>query len=313
MGLQRRRKILVFLAVSTVLLSLSVADANQSFEITVHAVSDKSPEDVTIQGDHEAQPTSLSRDASESSTFRGAIELTFSAEEESGSQRLRAPYVLVGRWEKASEQLHLGLGLGLPKKIETDIFHEEVSEGVATLEALEALGKDQRSQLRCYFLSRAHHRKWRYRLGQPCHETALRGAKLCFDSAAWLALRRNPIFMMDSEIVKIMKEYEELAKNDRRFNKRYRQYVRPGYVDGIIEQTTAAPFSVAGKIPSLVKTGQLDEAMELNAHVKTALTNQTPNVRQVVERHQKVNVDLLNKNEAFILKLKRETGGRFDN
>jgi hypothetical protein len=313
MGLQRRRKILVFLAVSTVLLSLSVADANQSFEITVHAVSDKSPEDVTIQGDHEAQPTSLSRDASESSTFRGAIELTFSAEEESGSQRLRAPYVLVGRWEKASEQLHLGLGLGLPKKLETDIFHEEVSEGVATLEALEALGKDQRSQLRCYFLSRAHHRKWRYRLGQPCHETALRGAKLWFDSAAWLALRRNPIFMMDSEIVKIMKEYEELAKNDKRFNKRYRQYVRPGYVDGIIEQTTAAPFSVAGKIPSLVKTGQLDEAMELNAHVKTVLTNQTPNVRQVVERHQKVNLDLLNKNEGFILKLKRETGGRFDN
>jgi hypothetical protein len=313
MGLQRRRKILVFLAVSTVLLSLSVADANQSFEITVHAVSDKTPEDVTIQGDYEAQPTSFSRDASELSTFRGAIELTFSAEEESGSQQLRAPYVLVGRWEKASEQLHLGLGLGLPKKIETDIFYEEVSEGVATLEALEALGKDQRSQLRCYFLSRAHHRKWRYSLEQPCHVTALRGAKLWFDSAAWLALRRNPIFMMDSEIVKIMKEYEELAKNDRRFNKRYRQYVRPGYVDGIIEQTTAAPFSVAGKIPSLVKTGQLDEAMELNAHVKTALTNQTPNVRQVVERHQKVNVDLLNKNEAFILKLKRETGGRFDN
>jgi hypothetical protein len=313
MGLQRRRKILVFLAVSTVLLSLSVADANQSFEITVHAVSDKSPEDVTIQGDHEAQPTSLSRDASESSTFRGAIELTFSAEEESGSQRLRAPYVLVGRWEKASEQLHLGLGLGLPKKLEIDIFHEEVSEGLASLEALEALGKDHWSQLKCYFLSRTHHRKWRYSLEQPHHETALRGAKLWFDSAAWLALRRNPIFMMDSEIVEIMKEYEELAKNDKRFNKRYRQYVRPGYVDGIIEQTTAAPFSVAGKIPSLVKTGQLDEAMELNAHVKTVLTNQTPNVRQVVERHQKVNLDLLNKNEGFILKLKRETGGRFDN
>jgi hypothetical protein len=313
MGLQRRRKILVFLAVSTVLLSLSVADANQSFEITVHAVSDKSPEDVTIQGDHEAQPTSLSRDAPESSTFRGAIELTFSAEEESGSQRLRAPYVLVGRWEKASEQLHLGLGLGLPKKLETDIFHEEVSEGVATLEALEALGKDQRSQLRCYFLSRAHHRKWRYSLGQPCHETALRGAKLWFDSAAWLALRRNPIFMMDSEIVEIMKEYEELAKKDKRFNKRYRQYVRPGYVDGIIEQTIAAPFSVAGRIPSLVETWKLDEAMELNAHVKAALMNQTPKMRQVVERHQRVNVDLLNKNEGFILKLKRETGGRFDN
>ena len=313
MGLQRRRKIFVFLAVSTVLLFLSVADANQSFEIAVHAVSGKSPEDVTIQGDHEAQPTSLSRDASESSTFRGAIELTFSAEKESGSQRLRAPYVLVGRWEKASEQLCLGLGLGLPRKLVIDIFHEEVSEGVATLEALEALGKDQRSQLRCYFLSRAHHRKWRYSLGQPCHETALRGAKLWFDSAAWLALRRNPIFMMDSEIVKIMKEYEELAKNDKRFNKRYRQYVRPGYVDGIIEQTIAAPFSVAGRIPSLVETGKLDEAMELNAHVKTALTNQTPNVRQVVERHQKVNLDLLNKNEGFILKLKHETGGRFDN
>lgn len=313
MGLQRRRKILVFLAVSTVLLSLSVADANQSFEITVHAVSDKSPEDVTIQGDHEPQPTSLSRNAPESSTFRGSIELTFSAEEESGSQRLRAPYVLVGRWEKASEQLHLGLGLGLPRKLEIDIFHEEVSEGLATLEELEALGKDHRSQLRCYFLSRAHHRKWRYSLGQPYHETALRGAKLWFDSAAWLALRRNPIFMMDPEIMEIMKEYEELAKKDKRFNKRYRQYVRPGYVDGIIEQTIAAPFSVAGRIPSLVGTGQFDEAMELNAHVKTALTNQTPKVRQVVERYQRVNVDLLNKNEAYILKLKQEAEGKFDN
>lgn len=312
MGVQRPR-ILVILAVSTVLLSLSIVNANQPFEITVHAVSDKSPEDVTIQGDHEPQPTSLSRDASESSTFRGTIELTFSAEGESGSQRLRTPYVLVGRWEKASEQLHLGLGLGLPRKLEIDIFHEEVSEGLATLEALEALGKDHRSQLRCYFLSRAHHRKWRYNFEQPHHETALRGAKLWFDSAAWLALRKNPIFIMDPEIVEIMKEYEELAKKDKRFSKRYRQYVRPGYVDGIIEQTIAAPFSVAGRIPSLVEAGRLDEAMELNTHVKTVLTNQTSTIRQLVEKHQKVNVDLLNKNGSYILTLKQETGIRPDN
>ncbi len=304
MVLQIRSRIWVVLVAATALFYSSDAGANHSFEMIVHAVSEKSPEDITIQGDHEPQPTSLSRDASKSSTFRGTIDLTSSADEKSGFQQLRAPYMLVGRWEKSSEQLYLGLGLGLPKKLEIEIFHEEVSEGPATLEAIEALGKDYRSQLKRYFLSRTYHRKWRYDLEQPCHQVALRSAKLWFDSAAWLALRNNTMFLMDQEIVEIMKEYEELTKKDRKFRERYRRYVPPGYVGGMIEQTIAAPFSVVGRIPALVESRRLDEAMELNAHVKTVLTNQTLTTKQLVEKHQKVNIDLLKKNENYIETLK---------
>jgi hypothetical protein len=293
----------VFVA-ATALCCLTETGANPSFEMIVHAVSDKSPEDVTIQGDHEPQPTSLGRDASKSSTFRGAIDLTSGADEKSRFQQLRAPYMLVGRWEKSSEQLYLGLGIGLPKKIDIEMFHEEVSEAPGTLGAIEALGKDYRSQLKRYFLSRAYHRKWRYELKQACHEVALRSAKRWFDSAAWLASRNSTIFLMDREIVEIMNEYEELAKKDRKFRERYRRYVPPGYAGGMIGQTIAAPFSVVGKIPALVESRRLDEAMELNARVKSILTNQTSLTKQLVEKYQKVNMDLLKKNENYIEALK---------
>jgi hypothetical protein len=299
----RSRTWVVFIIVIA-LFYASNAGADLSFEIIVRAISEKSPEDITIQGDHEPQPTSLSRDASKSSIFRGTIDLTSGADEKGGSQQLRAPYTLVGRWEKSSEQLYLGLGIGLSKKLEVEIFHEEVSEAPATLDAIEALGKDYRSQLKRYFLSRAYHRKWRYDLELPCHQVALRSAKLWFDSAVWFALRNNTVFLMDQEIVDIMKEYEELAKKDKKFNERYRRYVPPGYIGGMIEQTIVAPFSVVGRIPALVESRRLDEAMELNAHVKTVFTNQTLTMKQLVEKHQKINIDLLKKNENYIETLK---------
>jgi len=304
MVLQIRPKIWVVFVAATALFYASDAGANHSFEITVNAVSDKSPEDITIQGDHEPNPTSLSRDASKPSTFRGVIDLTSSAFGKSGSQQLRVPYTLVGRWEKLSEQLYLGFGLGLPKKLEIEVFHEEVSENPTILDAIDALGKDYRSQLKRYFLSRAYHRKWRFQFEQPCHQVSLRSAKLWFDSAVWCALRKNTIFLMDQEIVEIMKEYEELAKKDKKFNGRYRKYVPFGYVLGMIEQTIAAPFSVVGMIPMLVEARRLDEAMELNTHVKNVLTNQTLTTNQLIEKHQKVNIDLLKKNEKYIETLK---------
>ncbi|OGP68901.1 MAG: hypothetical protein A2031_05935 [Deltaproteobacteria bacterium RBG_19FT_COMBO_43_11] len=303
---QIRSRVLVVFVAATILFYLSGAVASHSFEMIVHTVADKSPEDVTIQGDHDPQPTSLGRDASKSSTFRGTLDWPPNADEKSKFQQIREPYMLVGRWGNSSEQLYLGFGLGLPKKLEIEIFHEEVSEAPRTLETIELLGKDYRSQLKCYFLSRAYHRKWRTQLKQPCHQAALRSAKLWFDSAAGLALRKNTIFLMDGEIVEIMKEYEELAKTDRNFSERYRRYVPSRYVGGTVEQTIAAPFSVVGTIPTLVETRQLDEAMELNAHVKAVLTNETLSTKQIIEKHQKVNIDLLEKNENYIGSLKEK-------
>src|SRR4030042_6922503 len=103
MVLQIRWRVWGVFVAATALFCLTEAGADHSFEMIVHAVSDKSPEEVTIQGDHEPQPPSLDRDASKFSTFRGAINLTSSADEKSGFQQLRAPYMLVGRWEKPSE------------------------------------------------------------------------------------------------------------------------------------------------------------------------------------------------------------------
>jgi len=302
MVMQMRSRILVvFITAMALSFYSSYACADLSFEMIVHAVSGKSPEDVTIQGNDEPNPTSLSCDASKSSIFRGTITRV---DEKSGSQQLRAPYTLVGRWEKSSEELYLGLGLGLPKKLEIEIFHEEVSESPATLDAIEAFGKDYRNQLKRYFVSRGYHRKWRYELDLECHQVALRSAKLWFDSAVWLASRNNTIFLMDQEIVEIMKEYEELAKKDMKFNQRYRKYVPPKYVDGMIGQTIAAPFSVVSTIPMLVETRRLDEAMELNTQVKTILADQTSTTKQLVEKHQRVNMDLLKNNENYIQSLK---------
>lgn len=295
---------ILILATAMTLFVSSVAGSNRSCEICVQAVSDRSPDNITIQGDREPQPTSLSRDPSQPSRFKGSIELTSAEDEKTGSQQPRMPYVLVGIWGESSEQVYLGLGLGIPKKIEIEIFHEEVSENLATLERIEALGTDHRNQLKRYFLSRAYHRKWRHQLNQPYHQVALFSAKLWFDSSAWLAMRTNSIYLMDQEIVEIMKEYEELAKRDKRFRDRYRRYVRSGYVEATIEQTIAAPFSVVGIIPTLIESRKLDEALDINTHMKAVLANQTSTTKRLIEKHQKVNTDLLEKNENYIQTLR---------
>lgn len=168
------------------------------------------------------------------------------------------------------------------------------------LNTIEALGTDFTSVLQKYFRARNFHRYWRTTNGMPQHTAAIRSARLWFDAAVTLVKRQNSVFRMDDEIQKIMNEYEDLARRDASFRKRYRRYASNGYVTGTIEQVIAAPYAFVGDILKLIEDGRLDEAQQLNTKALSVLSNSPKDVQKIILKQQKINVELLTGNARYI-------------
>ncbi|MBW8370673.1 MAG: hypothetical protein K0M66_06850 [Thiobacillus sp.] len=276
----------------------------EEIDLSVQVVAQDSPAQVTLQLEDDIQPFALNRDPADG-TFKTLLILP-SAESAGRANRLIASYRLVASWGMAKEQLYLGIRPLPPKKLNLNVYHEPIGYRIETLNAIDALGTDLDSTLRKYFQARTFHKKWRFEHKQPLHAATLRSARIWYDAAVALAKWPNSVFRMDEEIASIFKEYEDLAKRDRNFNKRYRQYVAAGYIGGTAEQLVAMDYAFVGKIPALVSAGRLDEAKELNERALKALSKEPVAIQQVIVKRQGIDLDLLNNNARYIDA--RETG-----
>jgi hypothetical protein len=283
---------------------------SQTFRIVVRIQSTMPPHTVTIQGIEDLQPKKLDCRDEDQAAFFGNIALPLLQGKESKQRIIRYEYDLIGRWpEEKIEQLYLAFGVGLPKEVQLFLDHEEMGPEVSVLEKIESYGSDFDSQLKRYFHARNYHKIWRHEKRQPYHDVALRGAKVWFDASIWLSSRKLTFFRMDTEIADIMIDYEKKAEIDHSFRRRYRKYVNVGYVASSINQTVAAPFSVVGEIPSLIQSKSYDEALQLNGIALDNLMNQSDSNKEIILKFQKINIDLLKKNESYILALKETRNG----
>jgi hypothetical protein len=278
-------------------LTSAVSGADR-IEINVRIVSKDVPVQVTVQNENDIQPADLSRDRVD-----GTFKITLprpSARELEQAKLLVAPYRLVASWGEAKEQVFLGLRSTAPKDLNLRVYHETLEYDDSALSAIEALGTDFESVQQRYFRSRAFHRYWRYKNRMPEHAASLRSARLWFDAAVRLVKWPNSVFRMDDEIKKVMEDYEDRAKSDPSFSPRYRRYTSPGYVRGTLEQVLVVDYAFVGDIPKLVKDGQFGEAGELNRRALTVLSNESSEVQRIVMQLQRINVDLLMQNAAYI-------------
>jgi hypothetical protein len=218
------------------------------------------------------------------------------------AKKLSLDYRLVASWVDGKEQLFLKIQSQLPELIVLKLYHNQDAFNDVALDKIDGLGTDLDSLIEKYCRARAFHMHWRFEKKQPENFIALRSARMWFDAAVALATR-GPIspFRMDSDIMKIMNDYEAMARHDNRFNSRYRKYALSGYVQGMLVNVKTAEYDFVGLVPKLVSEGKHQEAYELNSKAYSVLSGESKSTRKLVEKRQGVNLELLRSNAAFLV------------
>lgn len=217
-----------------------------------------------------------------------------------GGRKLSQEYRLVATWSDWKEQLFLKLRSQSPSPVLFTLFRNQDAFNDEALSNIERLGSDLDSLLEKYSRARAFHLTWRYEKKLPEYYLALRSARVWFDTAVSLSMRSNAPFGMDSDIKKIMDDYETRAAQDNRFARRYRAYVVSGYVRSMLEHVEAADYFIVANVRKLTREGRFQEAYELNDRALSVLEAEPERVQRLVEKRQGVNLDLLRENKAFL-------------
>lgn len=216
------------------------------------------------------------------------------------AKKLSINYRLVASWEDVKEQLFLKIHSQLPEQITLKLYHNQNMFDDVALSNIDRLGTDRESLIEKYCRARAFHLKWRLEKRLPKHYLALRSARIWFDAATALATKYSSLFQMDGDVVKIMDDYEARAREDSKFNSRYRRYASSKYVQGMLDEVKTAEYAFVGLVPKLVAEGKHQEAYDLNLKAYNVLSAQPESTRKLVEKHQGVNLELLRGNAAFL-------------
>lgn len=284
----------------------------EGIELRVRVFAETHPTQITLTKKNTIQCINLKKYQQGDEVYETSIPHPWYNEYENkgNSNQLVVPYLLVASWGESKEQLYLGIRPLCPNEVNLRMYHKSFECSYATLSDIEALGSDFDSVLRKYFRARYFYNKWRYVNHQPLHVAAIRSARMWYDAAAELVQLSKSVFRMDEEIEHIMKSYENLAKQDKSFEKRFRRYTRNGYINGIDQQLFAANYKFVGKIPFLVKKGHLAEAKKLNALALKAFNSQSETYQKIISMHQGINKDLLVNNSQYIDSLMRIRNNR---
>jgi hypothetical protein len=217
-------------------------------------------------------------------------------------KRLKVDYLLVALWGDGQEQVLLALGQSLSEQkqnIDIPIYRKSFKAyDRADLEEIKGLPDNQISRWKKYFQARMFHMYWRQKDKEL--PIAIESAWVWFDTVAKLALARNSCILMDEALDKFLQEYEEKAKEDKTFARRYRQHFREGYYEGIKQQLIAKKYVPVGEVPKLVAKGDLETAKAINGAALAAISKEPEEIQQIVLATQRVNKDLLIKNAAYI-------------
>lgn len=214
-------------------------------------------------------------------------------------RRLKVDYLLVAVWGDGQEQVSLALGPSSPKKIVIPIYRESLSPyDPATLKKIKELPWDKISMWKKYFQARMFYRKWRS--DDKDLPIAIESARIWFDAVVKLALLRNSCIRVDEELDNYLQEYEKQAKEDKRFERRYRRYFEEGEYQRIKEQLIAKRYEPVGEVPKLLAKGEIENAKALNETALAALSKESEEVQKIVLSLQGVNKELLVKNAKFL-------------
>ncbi len=102
-----------------------------------------------------------------------------------------------------------------------------------------------------------------------------------------------------------MEDYEERARTNPGFRKRFRKYVKGGYITAMVSNVRAAGFAFVGDLPRMLAEGRkepvqtLKKVSSLNNHALAVLSKSTPAQRKELAKRQGVTVKLLQRNAAF--------------
>lgn len=272
--------------------------AAQDIVLNVAIVAKEVPDQVFVQEEDGIQNISFQRGQSDKQ-YQAQVPRPLPAEL-AAAKKVSLNYRLVAAWKDWKEQIFLKLQSQLPPMLAFKLYRTQEAFNDSALNAVDGLGTDLDSIIEKYSRSRAFHHQWRYEKKLPEHYLALRSARIWFDAAVALATRRNSPFGMDSDIKKIMDDYENLAARDATFRSRYRKYAGAGYVLRTLEDVNAADFAFVGDIQKLTVEGKAREAFGLNAKAISTLEALPPSARKNVEQRQGINLDLLRSNEAFL-------------
>lgn len=265
------------------------------FQVTVKAPN--APSAVNLERVGDMNFLALDLDAS-SSTYSLVIPIPNNAE--LTKEKLSAfPYLLVGKWQDETETVYLTINSRTPRKISFSLIHPTDSDERATLERIRALGSDFESVVERYFRARSLHRKWRNGHRMPDCLIAIQSAIIWFDASSNLAKLRNSYFRLDDEIVAIMQNYAERSKTNQ-FLRSQLASKNLNYINATIAQVYASQFSFVGEIPNLVSKKEFLEAQALNNNALAMLEKLSSDEKNVVSKYQKINLDMLRANAAFI-------------
>jgi hypothetical protein len=264
-----------------------------AIEFSVRVFSDKSPTDVSVQVEESMESIALTKDA-----VAGRYSANLDAAPASSSV-FGVPMRLIADWPNGQqEQLYVALRNPTPKRISLSVYRDQVAYDVKSLNVVDRLGTDAESRLQKYFRARAIHKYWSFEQNLPDHFLAIRSARIWFAAAADLSKPVASPFRMDEEVKLIMEAYEKRAREDRRFADVFRKYASDGYVIATLRSVAASEFSSLGEIQRLASKGRFEDAAQLNAMGLSALRAASSDTRAAVLQEWKVNVELLEANEA---------------
>lgn len=286
--------------VVAVLLSLFLVQVCIAQEITlqVTVIAKDAPAQVLMEEEEGVQSIAFQRSQTDG-PYSGRIARP-KPDALADAKKLALDYRLVASWTDEKEQLFLKIQSQLPDLIALKLYHNQDAFNDEALNKIDRLGTDLDSLIEKSCRARAFHRHWRFEKHLPEHFIALRSARIWFDAAVALAIRPNAPFRMDGDIMKIMNDYEEKARQNNNFNSRYRKYVPSGYVQGMVDNVKTAEYAFVGLVPRLVAEGKHQEAYELNSKAYSVLSGETESTRKLVEKRQGVNLELLRSNTAFL-------------
>ena len=148
-----------------------------------------------------------------------------------------------------------------------------------------------------YFKCRAVFRK-----SPPDSSWRIKAAKGWFDSAYKLSTFEKSPFGRDSEIERIMQNFEDRTANDSdwtsAWTRRYRAVVKEGYVKRFVTEARSAELNSVRYVRPLANAGQLQAALSLNAYAREIFDSITQETGATVVNG--VSADTFAKNEAYI-------------
>lgn len=211
------------------------------------------------------------------------------------------PIDLVIDWPEPNETIFLNVGPLTPDAIRLRIDgpNPQPKFSISELLKIENLPSDEQSLLKRYLHARRFHQHWRAR-GLPDSEVAIRSARAWFDASVNLVKRRPQTFALDRDIRAVIDDYKARSVSDATLASRVGRFFPSFMVASEVSETRAAPYAFVGKIPELVATSRISDAVMYNDLALRSLEASSSDEREAVKVKQGITAGVLEGNRSYL-------------